>query len=139
MKSLRELYNAQILELSKDRSNLGVAEPTTHCAQACNALCGDQITVTLCKNPRIEQVRYSVEGCALVKASAALMSSLVGQGHEKDIHDLREKLLDALRTDGPTEVDQRFALFLPLRGVRGRHKCVTLPWEALEAALANTR
>ncbi|MEO1173507.1 MAG: iron-sulfur cluster assembly scaffold protein [Myxococcota bacterium] len=127
---------------SADRDTLvvqdgaGVAEPTTHCGSARNPLCGDRIDVTLAAEESFDQVRYNVRGCAITKASAALMAKLLEGEQTLSREEFSRKLHEAIDPDGPEQVDPRFEAFVALRKVRSRRRCATLPWEALEKSLS---
>ena len=81
---------------------------------------------------RVGQV---VRGCLLCEAAAALIAE---QASTRDVDDLlRAKgAVDAALRDGVSFPWPELEMFAPVRGVKSRHRCVGLPFEALVEVLA---
>ena len=75
MSDLRELYQATILDHSRQPKNFGKLEPHTHRAEGYNPLCGDKVTVYLeIEDGRVKDIGFDGAGCAISTASASLMT-----------------------------------------------------------------
>ena len=78
MNELTELYQEIILDHNKRPRNYYLIEDATHSAEGHNPLCGDEISVSLRLNgDQIEDISFQGEGCAISKASASLMTTLI--------------------------------------------------------------
>ncbi|MEM9694996.1 MAG: iron-sulfur cluster assembly scaffold protein [Myxococcota bacterium] len=139
MDEAKALYKKRILERSRDRARTGPLEDADGAAIAINSLCGDRITVAVRRTPNgdLDVVRYVARGCAIAKASAAIMAELIeGAAPEIAAH-LAEQLENHLRDGtawGP-EVPAELKLLGDVHPFTSRHRCATLPWEALTEAL----
>ncbi|MDO8628107.1 MAG: iron-sulfur cluster assembly scaffold protein [Candidatus Diapherotrites archaeon] len=74
----KELYSELILDLYKNPVNFGqLRNPDLH-AEGGNPLCGDQVTIDfkLGKDKKIQEIKFSGQGCAISMASASLLTSL---------------------------------------------------------------
>lgn len=120
-------YSDEILRFA-ETTPLAIPEGM-HFTEAANRLCGDKIRVALdTDGDTITQVRWQVEGCAILRASAAFMARLlvrntIGEGRHL-IADFEKSFTEenAFRT-GALEAIYK----LP-----ARYKCALLPWQAAE-------
>ncbi|HJQ58015.1 MAG TPA: iron-sulfur cluster assembly scaffold protein [Vineibacter sp.] len=129
------LYHDRIVALAKSRAGAGRLEAPTATARRDNPLCGDRVTidVRLDEQGRIAELAHQVRGCALCQASAVALAGRARGGQPGDVPALRAEM-DAVLA-GTAAGDGDFAAFAPVRAHRSRHDCVTLPFEALQAAL----
>ncbi|MEO0459723.1 MAG: iron-sulfur cluster assembly scaffold protein [Myxococcota bacterium] len=131
-----DLYHAQMLNLAADRSRTGHLDGATHHGEARNPLCGDRLSIELLlETPMIELIRFEVRGCAIARASAALMCSLVELQTDRIALELGHRFREELESPESAPIDPRFDAFRALRQIRSRRRCATLAWEALEQAL----
>ena len=102
-----------------------------------NPLCGDRVTIDVELGPpaRVARVGHVVRGCVLCEAAAVLIAE---QAPERGVEELlcARVGVDAALRDGASFPWPELEMFAPVRGVRSRHRCVGLPFEALAAALA---
>jgi nitrogen fixation NifU-like protein len=136
--SAQELYKKNILEHSSKPRHNCILEFANASATKNNQLCGDEITVYCRSSGEIlEAVSFVGTGCAIMKASASLMTEVLHEGNTS------ESALNLLlvMTDFLNGDDSALAPDSPLRslvGVRGfpsRIKCALLPFQALRDAL----
>ncbi len=115
-------YQAQILDHYKHPHNRGVLDPATHAGHEANALCGDEISMTLRVDGanRIEDVRFDGEGCAISIASASLLTDA-----------LKGKTIAEARALDRVAILK--GIGVPLSSVR--EQCALLPLRALRIAL----
>lgn len=133
------LYQKSLLRLAARATGAGRLDPRDGSATQSNPLCGDRVTVDLrCRDGRIEAVGHDVRACVLCQASAVLIAER-GLGLNRD--DARQ-VAEAVRqflarpAEGPPAGWDDFAAMAPVADVPSRHRCVLLPFEALDRAFA---
>ncbi len=118
---MSSIYQAVILDHSRNPRNHGTLDHPTHRARAINASCGDKLQMDIVmKSDIIEDVRFSGVGCAISQASASLLTEAVR----------KKSLAEALALE-PKDV-------LTLLGVTlspSRIKCGLLSLETLKKTL----
>lgn len=140
---LDELYQNIILDHSRRPRNAGTIENATAHARGDNPSCGDEIEVFLKINTegKIDDIKFSGQGCAISQASASLMTLKIKNKTCKEafelLTDFNEMILGGEQSEPPAVLgDLRI-----LKGVRKfpqRVKCATLAWQALRQALQLT-
>ncbi len=136
--SAQDLYKKNILEHSSKPRHNYTLDSASASATKNNQLCGDEITV-YCRSSgeMLEAVSFVGTGCAIMKASASLMTEAL---HEESRSESASNLV-LVMTDFLNGNDSALAPDSPLRslaGVRGfpsRIKCALLPFQALHDAL----
>ena len=130
-----QLYQDRIVALAKAKTGAGKLAAPTKSARRDNPLCGDRVTmdVRLDDQGRMAELAHQVRGCALCQASAVALAARAQGRPTSDVAGLRAEI-DAV-LDGSAAGEGDFAAFAPVRQYRARHDCVTLPFEALQAAL----
>ena len=158
---LNALYHDAIIAAARRASGHGRLESPHGSATVDNPLCGDRVTLDVALGPRgrdvpaspprptprspldpheydapgcVARIGHVVRGCLLCEAAAVLIAE---HAPELDV----EALLRAGEEIGPALAEGSpfpwpgLEMFAPVRGVKSRHRCVTLPFEALAAAL----
>jgi len=141
MSELSDLYQEIILDHNRRPRNYGKLEHATHEAEGHNPLCGDEISVHLkIEDDRITDITFDGQGCAISKASASLMTSRLKGRTLEEMRAVAADVRDLLTGQDEEPADlEKLGDLAALQGVRKyavRVKCATLPWHALEAALA---
>src|SRR5213075_1067827 len=78
MSALRELYQEVILDHNKSPRNYRKIANPTRMIEGFNRLCGDHYTLYVdLKGDVIADISFEGQGCAISKASASVMSSVV--------------------------------------------------------------
>ncbi|HJW93720.1 MAG TPA: SUF system NifU family Fe-S cluster assembly protein [Thermoanaerobaculia bacterium] len=139
MSDLRELYQQVILDHNKNPRNYREMPNASRKVEGYNPLCGDHYTIFLqIDGDAITDVSFTGNGCAISKASASVMSSMV-KGKSRDE---AAKLFDTfhrLVTGDASGLDAaelgRLAAFSGVSEFPARVKCATLAWHTLNAAL----
>ena len=136
---LQELYQAIILDHNKRPRNNRPMPDHTHSADGHNPLCGDEITVFLkVAGGKVADISFQGEGCAISKASASLMTTLLKGKALPQARAEFARVMDLLTGEKkPVKFDEIGEL-AALAGVRlfpARVKCATLAWHAFNAAL----
>ncbi|MCW9035719.1 MAG: iron-sulfur cluster assembly scaffold protein [Rhodospirillales bacterium] len=132
------LYQDKIIALSKDLSNAGRLDKPDTTATLDNPLCGDRVTLDIkLKNNGISELSHHVRGCALCKASAALLAT---EGKAKTSEELMEMTvaLENYFKEGKKlpEGWQTYEVFAPVKDHKSRYDCVLLPLKAAVEALS---
>jgi nitrogen fixation NifU-like protein len=140
MSDLRELYQQVILDHNKSPRNFRRLEDANRASEGYNPLCGDHLHLYLkVAGGVIQDIGFQGAGCAISKASASLMSSMLkgktkeeAEGLFKRFHDMVTGAVDA---PPDTEGLGKLAVFAGVREFPARVKCATLAWHTLHAAL----
>ncbi len=131
-------YREQILEHARHPRNSGRLDPADARAAVTNALCGDELEVTLnLSRGSIRELRFLVRGCSIAQASASMLSELLAGVELARLGELG-RAFRAMMQDGAV-LPPALATLAPLAAVRqhrSRVRCALLPWEALEACVA---
>ncbi len=118
-----ELYQDRILDHYQQPFHRGPCPNATHCHEAINLPCGDQIRMELRVDGtgKIEDLFFQGEGCCVSQAAASMLVEHC-QGHT----------IEELRQFGPADMLSLFGA--PLTTMR--RNCCLLPWRALQTAIA---
>ena len=137
---LRELYQEIILDHNKNPKNYKIVANTTHQSDGYNPLCGDKISLTLeVENNCIKDVGFQGSGCAISKASASVMTSVIKGKSIADADKIFKEFEAMIKSNIKEEVDYakvgKLGAFAGVREFPARVKCAALAWRAMEAAL----
>lgn len=137
---LRELYQEMILDHNKNPRNFRKIENPTRAAEGYNPLCGDRYTIFLnLDGDLIKDVGFHGAGCAISKASASVMTSMVKGKTAEEAESLFHSFRDMVT--GKTNPAQmgKLAAFAGVSEFPTRVKCAVLPWHTLANALHGAR
>ena len=137
---LRELYQQVILDHNKSPRNFREMENATQFAEGYNPLCGDHIDVfLLIEDGIIKDVSFKGEGCAISKASASLMTSILMGKKKEEAEKLFEKFHDMVTGklgENPNIEDLgKLAVLAGVQDFPVRVKCASLAWHTMINAL----
>jgi nitrogen fixation protein NifU and related proteins len=141
MSELRDLYQEVILDHNKHPRNFGPLDSANRNAHGQNPLCGDQIAVHLkVDDGVVTDLRFEGTGCAIVTASASLMTEVLKGKTVAEVEVLFAQMLDVLTGDPSRAADVspelgKLAVFAGVREYPTRVKCATLCWHTAHAAL----
>src|SRR5512146_2603322 len=136
---LRELYQQVILDHNKSPRNFKRLETANHYAEGYNPLCGDRIDVYVkLEDDKIADISFQGSGCAISKASASLMSTMVEGKTIAEAEILFDKFHHLITGKMNEEVDTedvgKLAVFAGVREFPSRVKCASLAWHTLNSA-----
>ncbi len=140
MDELRELYQEIILDHNKNPRNFREIENADQVQEGLNPLCGDHYKFYLVfEDDKIKDIAFKGAGCAISKASASLMSSLL-IGKTKDEAEHLFQLFHKVVTGELDAVEHRdelgkLAAFAGVAEFPMRVKCATLAWHTMHSAL----
>lgn len=134
---LHALYQKVILDHSRSPQNCRVIGGGRK-AEGYNPICGDRVTVYIRVDGEvIQDVSFQGSGCAIVKASASLMTESVKGQTIPRAHALLDRFQRMITMPFGASIDD-LGQISALAGVRmfpTRIKCASLPWHALRAAI----
>lgn len=136
---MSELYHERILALAQAAHGAGRLDNPSATAVVHNPLCGDRVSLQVCvESETLTDIAQAVRGCLLCEASASWLGlRAVGQSRSQ-LRVAASSLADLMagatvRWQAPFD---ELAMFEPVSAYRSRHRCVLLPFEALEQALS---
>jgi nitrogen fixation NifU-like protein len=140
MPALRELYQEIILDHNKSPRNFRVIADATRSVEGYNPLCGDHYSIFVKMNgDLITDVSFQGSGCAISKASASVMSTIVKGKTRAEAERLFEVFHRLVRGEIKPEEHEgqlgKLAAFAGVSEFPARVKCASLPWHTLHAAL----
>ncbi len=140
---IKELYQEVILDHNKNPRNFGEIEHYTHHARGHNPLCGDQLDLFLIvENDIIQEVKFKGSGCAISKASASIMTTILKgktANEAKKIFDEFHKIITVNSDNSNENINiGKLAVFAGVREFPARVKCASLAWHTLLNALENS-
>jgi nitrogen fixation NifU-like protein len=138
---LRELYQQVILDHNKSPRNFRKLENANYEAEGYNPLCGDRIDVFIkLENDIVKDISFQGSGCAISKASASLMTSMLKGKSKAEAEELFNKFHDLITGklgDNPSIDDLgKLAVFAGVKEFPARVKCASLAWHTLQSALS---
>lgn len=141
MSALRELYQEVILDHNKSPRNFRKMEDATKSVEGYNPLCGDHYTLFVkMDGDVIQDVSFEGAGCAISKASASVMSSMLKGKTKTDAENLFQDFHKLVKGELNAEenVDKlgRLAAFAGVSEFPARVKCASLAWHTLHAAIS---
>lgn len=139
MNQLRELYQQVILDHYKNPRNFRQVETANRRAEGYNPLCGDHYTLYVeLEGDVVKDIGFQGSGCAISKASASVMSSML-KGKTKQDFETMFKAFQEMVKGGPAsaagegEETSRLAAFAGVSEHPSRIKCATLAWHTLNS------
>ena len=127
------IYQEKILSLAAKNKNVVALKDFNRSFDMRNPMCGDEVKVRIkLVETKIIDISAVVRGCALCEASAGLVVELF---KNKDIPDenFLEEFFSWLENAERNLSDQlpiEMKIFEPIREIKNRHKCITMPFEA---------
>lgn len=141
MDELKELYQQVILDHNRAPRNFRLLDPHTHEAEGDNPLCGDHIDIYLdVADGVIRDISFQGKGCAISKASASLMTSVLKGKTVEEAKAMFEEFHNLItREDYFPDFDKlgKLAVFAGVRAFPVRVKCASLAWHTMLQALKN--
>ncbi len=140
MTDLRTLYQEVILDHNKNPRNFRAMEDATNVIEGFNPLCGDHYTIYLkIEDNAVQDVSFQGAGCAISKASASVMSTLMKGKTREEAEVLFHQFHQLVTGDlipGENEEDLgRMAAFAGVSEFPARVKCAVLAWHTIHSAL----
>lgn len=140
---LRALYQAVILDHNRNPRNRRRAEGETARARGFNALCGDDVSVSLALDAQgcVADIGFEGKACAICTASASCLTEVAKGLDVAALTALAARFEGAIRGASSWEAlaaNELLQAFAPVSGFPSRIKCAILPWRALTQALSGS-
>src|SRR5262249_35527536 len=140
MAEINELYQQVILDHNKKPRNFKVLETANRRLEGYNPLCGDQLMLYLEMDGNlIKDVAFQGNGCAISKASASMMTTVVKGKTKEEAEILFNEFHRMVKGDLDPETEShhlgRLTILAGVREFPARVKCASLSWHTLRAAL----
>ncbi|HSD10790.1 MAG TPA: SUF system NifU family Fe-S cluster assembly protein [Candidatus Binatia bacterium] len=138
MSELTDLYREVILDHNKKPRNFQKLADANCTAEGFNPLCGDQIELYVkLEDGVIRDIGFQGSGCAISKASASLMTSMLKGKTSAEAEELFERFHRLVTSDAAADAAGlgKLAVFSGVREFPARVKCASLAWHTLRAAL----
>lgn len=139
MSELRALYQEIILEHNKKPRNFLKLPEANRKVEGYNPLCGDHYTLYLkLIDDTIVDISFEGSGCAISKASASVMTTLVKGRTKADAEKLFEtfhQLVTGELKDVSFETLGKMGAFAGVSEFPARVKCASLAWHTMHNAL----
>ncbi len=140
MSDLKALYQEIILDHNRNPRNFKKMEDA-HCSvDGYNPLCGDHYTIYLKMDGQtIADITFQGSGCAISKASASVMSTVLKGRTRGEAEAWFERFHRLVRGEekGETTIEDlgKLAAFAGISEFPARVKCAILPWHTMKNAL----
>jgi len=128
------IYQDKILSLAAENKKSLPIENFNRSYEIKNPLCGDEVKVRIkLVNNEIDDISTIVRGCALCEASAGLTVKLFKNKKIPNNNFVKDFLnwLENKDQDLPISLLEEIGVFTPIRDIKNRHKCITMPFEAI--------
>jgi len=132
------LYHREVMRLAADAVGHGRLASPSGSATITNPLCGDRITVDVrIENGVIKALGHEVRACLLCQAAASMLARRAPGNDPAAVQDIRSEVERWIAAGAaPPDIWPELSSFAPVAQNRSRLRCVTLPFEALERAVA---
>lgn len=127
------IYQDKILILAAENKKSIAIQDFNRSYEMRNPMCGDEVKVRIkLLNNQIYDISAMVRGCALCEASAGLTVKLFKKSEMPNSNFIEEFLnwLEYKNQNLSNSLPQEINIFTPIRDIKNRHKCITMPFEA---------
>jgi nitrogen fixation NifU-like protein len=127
------IYQDKILILAAENRKSIAIQDFNRSYEMRNPMCGDEVKVRIkLLNNQIDDISAMVRGCALCEASAGLTVKLFKKSEMPNSNFIEEFLnwLEYKNQNLSNSLPQEINIFTPIRDIKNRHKCITMPFEA---------
>ena len=128
-----DLYSPVILELNSSATNYVKDSGASHQVKAYNTFCGDKFLISFNHDGTLKDVTFHGYGCAVSKASTALMTEIISGKSLQDVAQMCKQVLAYLdgENDEALDLDDRIASFGVVKKYPGRYDCAALCWSEM--------
>ena len=134
------IYQEKILNLANENKKSIAIEDFNRSFEVKNPMCGDEVKVRLkLIDKQITNISAIVRGCALCEASAGLVVQLFKNNDipNKQLTEDFENWLNNIDQPIPATLPKEMDIFKPIKEIKNRHKCITMPFEATVKSVQN--
>ena len=127
------IYQDKILSLAAENKKSTAIQDFNRSYEMKNPMCGDEVKIRIkLLNNQIDNISAIVRGCALCEASAGLTVKLFTKSKMPNSNFIEEFLnwLAYKNQNLSNSLPKEINIFTPIRDIKNRHKCITMPFEA---------
>ena len=137
MNEASALYQDAIKQMAQAAHGNGQLDCANGEARLDNPLCGDRVRMQVALDGgRITAIAHQTKGCLLCRAAASLLGARAVGQDAAAIESVAGALDAMLKGAAPIPAAwPELGMFIPARAYASRHRCVLLPFRALQAAL----
>jgi NifU-like protein involved in Fe-S cluster formation len=137
MSEAAALYQDAIKQMAQAAHGHGQLDGAAGEARLDNPLCGDRVRMQVAfDSGRITAIAHQTKGCLLCRAAASLLGARAVGRDAAAIESVADALEAMLKGAAPIPAEwPELAMFVPAQAYASRHRCVLLPFRALQAAL----
>ena len=138
MSDLKALYQEVILDHNRNPRNYRKMENPDRFLEGYNPLCGDRYTVYIkMKGEVIEDISFQGSGCAISKASASVMGSLLKGKTRAEAEVIFDQFHRLVRGESKADAEElgKLAAFSGVSEFTARVKCAILAWHTMKNVL----
>ena len=140
-KELKRLYQSVILKQNKAPHRYEKREDASFTLEAYNQICGDRFKLFFdMENDRIQNLSFYGFGCAISKASTAILIKKIEGKSKPEIEAMIQSYFEILQ-EGPDSntTDEELKAFSAAKDFPGRMKCATLSGEEMKRFLIRNK
>lgn len=139
MSDLKSLYQEIVLDHNRSPRNFRKIIDADYTMEGYNPLCGDHYTVYMKMDGEvISEIAFEGSGCAISKASASVMSTVLKGKTKKEAQAWFDRFHRLVRGEWKSEEEMgdlgKLAAFSGVSEFPVRVKCAILPWHAMKSA-----
>jgi nitrogen fixation protein NifU and related proteins len=137
MNDSNALYQDAIKQFAQAAHGHGQLDKPAGEAKRDNPLCGDRVRMQVALDGgRIAGIAHETRGCLLCRAASSLLGARAAGMDAAAVEAVGDELDAMLKGTGPVPAAwPELAMFVPARAHASRHRCVLLPFRALQAAM----
>ena len=140
MSDLKALYQEIILDHNRNPRNFRIMEDADRTVEGYNPLCGDHYTIYVkFDGDRLADISFQGSGCAISKASASIMSSMLKGKTKQEAEQMFEVFHHLVKgeIDATSRLEElgKLAAFAGVSEFPARVKCASLAWHSMHGAL----
>lgn len=127
------IYQDKILSLAAENKKSIAIQDFNRSYEMKNPMCGDEVKIRIkLLNNQIDNISAIVRGCALCEASAGLTVKLFKKSEIPNSNFIEDFLnwLEYKNQNLSNSLPKEINIFTPIRDIKNRHKCITMPFEA---------
>ena len=130
---MTDLYDKIILDLNRNTPNFIVRDKVEHEVAVYNSYCGDKFLLQMDVKGHVETVTFHGFGCAVSKASTAILTECAQGKSWQEIRDSCVVVLNFLNggVENIALIDERLNSFAIVHKIPGRYDCAAMCWEEM--------
>ena len=134
------IYHEKILKLASFNKNTIELKKFDSSFNLKNPMCGDEVNIKILLEKKIiKDISAKVRGCALCEASAGLVVKVFKTKEIPIINFMQDfkNWLENEKSEDLLNCPSEIEVFYPIKSIKNRHTCITMPFQATINTLEN--